>query len=72
MNSKNTLQAFNFLDYNCELKKIRCKLSNLLGYNYQSSQWYENSYIIFDKNYQKIKIQKEENRILKRFKSLFN
>ncbi len=48
------------------------KYANLLGYNYQSSQWYENSYIIFDKNYQKIKIQKEENRILKRFKSLFN
>ena len=48
------------------------KYANLLGYNYQSSQWYENSYSIFDKNYQKIKIQKEENRILKKFKSLFN
>ena len=48
------------------------KYANLLGYNYQSSQWYENSYSIFDKNYQKVKIQKEENGILKRFKSLFN
>ena len=48
------------------------KYANLLGYNYQSSQWYENSYIIFDKNYKKIKIQKEENSILKKFKSLFN
>ena len=54
------------------LKEESKKYANLLGYNYQSSQWYENSYIIFDKNYQKIKIQKEENRILKRFKSLFN
>ena len=48
------------------------KYANLLGYNYQSSQWYENTYSIFDKNYKKINIQKEENSILKRFKSLFN
>ena len=48
------------------------KYANLLGYNYQSSQWYENTYSIFDKNYKKISIQKEENSILKRFKSLFN
>jgi len=48
------------------------KYASLLGYNYKSSKWYENSYNIFDKNYQKIKIRKEENSILKRFKSLFN
>ena len=48
------------------------KYANLLGYNYKSSEWYANSYIIFNKNYQKIKIQKVENSILKRFKSLFN
>ena len=48
------------------------KYANLLGYNHKSSLWYENSYSIFDKNYQKIKIQKEENGILKRFKSLLN
>ena len=48
------------------------KYANLLGYNYQSSKWYENTYSIFDKNYKKITIQKEENSILKRFKSLFN
>ncbi len=48
------------------------KYANLLGYNYQSSQWYENSFSIFDKNYKKIKIQKEDNSILKRFKSLLN
>ena len=48
------------------------KYANLLGYNFQSSQWYENTYSIFDKNYKKISIQKEENSILKRFKSLFN
>ncbi len=48
------------------------KYANLLGYNYQSSEWYENSYSIFDKNYAINKIKKENNSILKRLKSLFN
>ena len=30
------------------------KYANLLGYNYQSSQWYENTYSLFDKNYEKL------------------
>ena len=47
------------------------KYATLLGYNYQSSKWYENSYIIFDKNYEINKIKKENNSILDRFKSLF-
>lgn len=47
------------------------KYASLLGYNYQSSRWYENSYSVFEKNYKKIKIQKENNNILKKFKSLF-
>ena len=47
------------------------KYANLLGYNYQSSEWYENSYSIFDKNYAINKIKKENNGILKKFKSLF-
>ena len=47
------------------------KYANLLGYNYKSSEWYENSYSLFDKNYKKIKIQKENNGILNKFKSLF-
>ncbi len=48
------------------------KYANLLGYNYQSSIWYEKSYIIFNRNYEISKIKKEENGIIKRFKSLFN
>ena len=48
------------------------KYAVLLGYNYQSSEWYENSYSVFDKNYKKAKIKKEENKIIKKFKSLFN
>ena len=47
------------------------KYANLLGYNYKSSEWYEVSYSVFDKNYKNKKIKKEENSILKRFKSLF-
>ena len=47
------------------------KYANLLGYNYQSSEWYEVSYSVFDKNYENKKIKKEESSILKRFKSLF-
>jgi len=54
------------------------KYANLLGYNYRSSQWYEKSYIVFNKRYEenkkkKIKKEKEKNNfILKKIKSLFN
>ena len=54
------------------------KYANLLGYIYQSSQWYKKSYSIFDKSYeqnQKKLIKenkKKDNSILKRFKSLLD
>jgi outer membrane protein assembly factor BamD len=48
------------------------KYANLLGYNYQSSQWYENSFIVFNKNYKIKNIRKANNPILEKFKSLFN
>jgi len=54
------------------------KYAKLLGYNYKSSEWYENSYIVFNQNYKKIKVNKkkekdkESSKILKKFKSLFN
>jgi len=48
------------------------KYANLLGYNYQSSQWYEKSFIVFNKNYKIKDIKKENNPILDKFKSLFN
>ena len=51
--------------------------AQLLGYNYQSSKWYENSYSLFDKTYEKKKRErfktykkKKSGGILKRFKSL--
>jgi len=53
------------------------KYANLLGYNYMSSEWYEKSYSIFDKKYEKNKKDSTRNKnftssILKKFKSLFN
>ena len=52
------------------------KYANLLGYNYQSSKWYEKSYSIFNKKYEENKksnVKKQKNNsILKKFKSLFN
>jgi len=53
------------------------KYANLLGYNYNSSEWYEKSYSIFDKMYVQNKNRnikdkkKKSNPILKKFKSLF-
>ncbi len=51
------------------------KYAKLLGYNYQSSKWYEKSYSVFNKNYVKKDIKKDKkknNNILKKFKSLFD
>ena len=53
------------------------KYANLLGYNYQSSKWYENTYSIFNKKYKKNKranfekTNKKNSIVLKRIKSLF-
>lgn len=49
------------------------KYAQLLGYNYQSSKWYENSYSVFNKEYKLKKIEKsnDENILIKKFKSLF-
>ena len=49
------------------------KYAALLGYNYQSSKWYEESYKIFNKNYEKIsktKNKKKEESIIQKFKDL--
>ena len=36
------------------------KYANILGYNYQSSKWYEKSYIVFNKKYEKNKKKNNE------------
>ncbi len=48
------------------------KYANLLGYNYQSSQWYEQSYKIFNKEYQtSLQIKKDKGSVFNKFKKLF-
>ena len=49
------------------------KYAYLLGYNYQSSKWYEASYKILDQNYERDKVLIKDNSdtILKKFKKLF-
>ena len=60
--------------YTLGLTKEAQKYAQLLGYNYKSSQWYEKSYSVFNKNYEKNKIKKnkKKNSILTKAKSLFN
>ncbi len=53
------------------------KYAQLLGYNYQSSEWYEKSYAIFDKMYEKNKKtikqeKKKDNILIRKIKSLFD
>ena len=52
------------------------KYAQLLGYNYQSSKWYENTYSLFDKSYEKRKkerlktFKKKSGGLIKKFKTL--
>ena len=62
------------LHYRVGLLDESKKYANLLGYNYQSSKWYEASYSIFNKGYESPtkKINKKKgNFIIRKFKSLF-
>ena len=62
------------LHYRVGLLDESKKYANLLGYNYQSSKWYEASYSIFNKDYESPtkKINKKKgNFIIRKFKSLF-
>jgi len=59
--------------YTLGLEKEAKKYANLLGYNYQSSMWYEKTYIIFDKQYKKTKKEKQKKiSKFKKIKSLFD
>ena len=62
--------------YTIGLKDEAKKYANLLGYNYQSSKWYEKSYTVFNKNYEKnkkMRFKKESKKksVLKKLESLF-
>ncbi len=59
------------------LKEEAENYAKLLGYNFQSSIWYEKSYSLFDKMYEenkkkKINNNKKSNEIIKKIKSLLN
>ena len=65
------------IHYLLGLKDEAKKYAKLLGYNYQSSIWYEKTYSIFDKKYEEnIKKRKKEktkkNKTFKKIKSLFS
>ena len=62
------------LNYKIGLEDEAKKYASLLGYNYQSSEWYERSYEILNKNYKKVDLKKDTDNqkiLLKRLKELF-
>ena len=61
------------LNYKLGLKNEAKKYSVLLGYNYQSSDWYERSYKILNSNYKKTELKKDikkQKSLLKKFRDL--
>ncbi len=63
------------LNYKIGLLDEAKKYTALLGYNYQSSEWYERSYKILNKNYELKEINKDlkkQNSLLKKIKGLFD
>ncbi|WP_262589668.1 outer membrane protein assembly factor BamD [Candidatus Pelagibacter communis] len=59
------------------LKEESFKYAKLLGYNYRTSKWYEQSYKIFNKKYEikkkeRQKEKKKEIKVLNKFKSIFD
>ena len=59
------------LHYKLGLLEESQKYASLLGYNYQSSEWYTKSYKIFNKDYKsKLEIKKEKEGIFNKFKKL--
>ena len=62
------------INYLIGLEEEAMRYAALLGYNYQSSKWYEESYKVFNKKYEnpKQKIKKDkQNIIIRKFKDLF-
>jgi len=63
------------IHYTIGLKDEAKKYAQLLGYNFQSSEWYEKTYILFDSNYElnkkrNIKKEKKTKNLIERIKSL--
>ena len=63
------------INYKIGLKEESKLYANLLGYNYQSSEWYKKSYKIFNKDYNELKVKKiksKEQGVIEKFKKLFD
>ena len=65
------------IHYRIGLKEEAQKYATLLGYNYQPSEWYKKSYVLFNKNYKEnkkkiLKNKAKEKSIIKKIKSLIN
>ena len=65
------------LHYRIGLENEAKKYAKLLGYNYQSSIWYEKSYVLFNSDYTAstkkiLEDNKKKNLLLKKVKSIFN
>ena len=63
------------INYKLGLKEESQKYAKTLGYNYLSSEWYEKSYKVFNKDYSKqVKNypQKDKKDVLRIFKKLFD
>ena len=60
--------------YTIGLKNEAQKYAKVLGYNYKSSKWYERTYSVFFKEYEKekIKSKKKKDSFLSKAKSLFD
>ncbi len=63
------------IHYKIGLTQESKKYAKVLGYNYQSGEWYKQSYKVFNKNYEvkkkKVKKNRKKGLIWKKFKSLF-
>lgn len=60
--------------YTIGLNKEAEKYAQILGYNYKSSKWYQKSYAVFNKDYERERIKKERKKksFVNKAKSLFN
>ena len=63
------------IHYKIGLTQESKKYAKLLGYNYQSSEWYKQSYKVFNQDYEvkkkEVKKKSKKSLIWKKFKSLF-
>ena len=59
--------------YNLGMEEESLKYASLLGYNYNSGEWYKETYRIFNKKYKVLpsKNKKEKSKILDKIKNLF-